>query len=610
MSTRATLLLLLGLVPQVGSVLAVEVDTIRRDPAQSESLEQGDRPSVAGRLGGSAGSGFIFDEAGGRKVAIEPGMVVTFQGPNPETSEGLPPFRIELGSGQRISGRLGNMDDRVVRLEESSTGSALTAARAGVHAIVQRFGEMQALEDGFERLDARRWTITGDPQIVDDPHLVGMHSLRIPVGGTSLTYRLPEPVAAGRFEIAFHDGGGAAARQQWFTDLLFRGPSGAETVRAVLGWSEDSFSVETPRGPALAVQRLSRKPGWHRLSVRFAAGTIEVAVDGNDLAHGRGPGGPLVEIRLASFNATGKTDAPRALAGHFDDLRLVRFAESSATVEVDPSQDEIRLSEGDQLFGAIQDADKDRIRVRADGQDVVLRWNEVSGLFLRRVATQGKPVEGLLVRAEWLSGSGVDPRDVDQLEGALAAVGDGSLTIDTAFTGTLRISHDRMRQLKVLGKGRRIVLDATAHHLGNEILGGPTPLDPPQPEGGLLERRFELAEVPKGEVALTLDVLQVVGEASDLRFSDKVKRGEIRTNVVVNGRRIDYINRHITSKNETPERIRVPVPRDLLHQGENSLRLEQIGEANDPGQFDDIGVLQIALEFAPSSALKSVPDQP
>ena len=128
--------------------------------------------------------------------------------------------------------------------------------------------------------------------------------------GPSLTCSLREPVGSGRLDIAFHDDGIVADGQQWFVDLLFRGLAGTETVRAVLGWAEESLTVESPSGPALAVQRLARKPGWHRLSLRFGPAQTEVAVDGNDLAHGKGPDGPLVEIRLASY-VSGKTASAR-----------------------------------------------------------------------------------------------------------------------------------------------------------------------------------------------------------------------------------------------------------------------------------------------------------
>ena len=39
-----------------------------------------------------------------------------------------------------------------------------------------------------------------------------------------------------------------------------------------------------------------------------------------------------------------------------------------------------------------------------------------------------------------------------------------------------------------------------------------------------------------------------------------MKNGELRTYAVVNGRRIDYVNRHIKSRNETPERVTMAIP--------------------------------------------------
>src|SRR5262249_16877655 len=163
---------------------------------------------------------------------------------------------------------------------------------------------------------------------------------------SSLTCQLSEPVASGRLEVAFHDGGESAPGHQWFADLLFRGASGSELVRAVLGWSEESLGVESPAGPALAVQRLARKPGWHRLSIRSGQGGTELAVDGNELAHGKGVSGPLAEIRLASYTMN-KSSSPPGLAGHFDDLRLVRLAEPVGGHETDIAQDELRLASGD-----------------------------------------------------------------------------------------------------------------------------------------------------------------------------------------------------------------------------------------------------------------------
>ena len=79
-----------------------------------------------------------------------------------------------------------------------------------------------------------------------------------------------------------------------------------------------------------------------------------------------------------------------------------------------------------------------------------------------------------------------------------------------------------------------------------------------------------------------------------------VRKGELRTNVLVNGKSIDYLNRHVTSKNESPERIRLAIPEGLLRQGKNQIRIEQVAEANNPTSLDDLGVLGIALETDPA----------
>ncbi len=92
--------------------------------------------------------------------------------------------------------------------------------------------------------------------------------------------------------------------------------------------------------------------------------------------------------------------------------------------------------------------------------------------------------------------------------------------------------------------------------------------------------------------------MQVVGEDGDPLYSERVKNGEFRTYALVNGRRIDYVNRHINTDNATPERVKMPIPPGLLHRGSNTIRLELTGATDKNGQLDDLGVLQIALEQA------------
>jgi hypothetical protein len=573
-------------------------------------FQRPDGQSLQGRLAGDVMAGFSFEADGGAKaLPVDPGCVILFEGPGPEATDASPPFRVALGQGQQISGRLGQVDEEGVRFVESSAGGPVVLERPGLRSIVQRLGEVQVIDEAFESLIGSRWSLIGDPEIVDQPRVAGEHSLRVPAGGTSITSHIPLPVAAGRLELAFHDAGEVVPNQQWFADLLFRGPVGPETVRVVLGWAEESLSVESPGGPALAVQRLERRPGWHRLRIRFGPQRTEIAVDGNELAHGKGPGGPLVEIRLASHQA-GRAQPPAGLVGYFDDLRVVRFAEPVSGLETDPSQDELRLASGDQVFGTLRDAGPDQVRLLVDSREVSLPWSEVSGIHFRRAWQQARAIQGLLVRVEWRAAPGDDPRDVDRVDGALARLTPDALVLETPYAGRLSIPQRRLRRLEVLGRARRIVIDATAHHLGNQTVAGSQPLDPPQPEGSVLERTVELASLPPGPAALTLDVLQVAGEASGLQFADLVKKGEVRTNVRINGRMVDYLNRHVTSKNETPERIRVAVPEGLLRAGRNQVRLEQVGTESDPDYLDDLGILEMALEFPIDPAAKAPSERP
>jgi hypothetical protein len=138
-------------------------------------------------------------------------------------------------------------------------------------------------------------------------------------------------------------------------------------------------------------------------------------------------------------------------------------------------------------------------------------------------------------------------------------------------------------------------------------------LDPPLPEGGVLERSFELPEGLEGPRFLVLDVIQVVGETPGLPFSEFIRRDELKTFVEINGVRFDYLNRYIRTANETPERIRIPIAVNLLKPGKNQLRIVQTGIAKNPTWYDDLGILGVAVEVARPTArpgVEQLPNEP
>ena len=82
---------------------------------------------------------------------------------------------------------------------------------------------------------------------------------------------------------------------------------------------------------------------------------------------------------------------------------------------------------------------------------------------------------------------------LDFAEGAITAVtDDADDRCDSVFGGPRRSRATLVRSLFIAGYGRRYLIDATAHHLGDELSNATPVLDPPEPEGGVLERTIEL----------------------------------------------------------------------------------------------------------------------
>jgi hypothetical protein len=569
--------------------------------APVESLERPGGERVPGKLSGSAAAGFSFIPAdGSAPLSVAPDSVVHFDGHSLDSRAAPPLFRVLVGEALRLSGSVRSISQSAVRLGVNWQGPEIVLARPGVQAVLQRPGVARVLVDNFEALDASRWSKSGKLSLVDEPHASERKSLRIPSGGASLTHKLDESLAAGRLELAYHDDGSVAPGQRWSIDLTFLNPAGSSLVRVFPGWADEGLAVESLSGPTLTIQRLARTPGWHRLVIRFAPENTEISVDGKDLAHGKGPEGPLISVRLASLPPAADVPAPdasKAPVCHVDDLQLTRFTEIPASFELDISQDDARLVAGDQLFGEVLSADSERVAMISAGERVSLAWGQIAGLHFRRIPASGAPVEGLLARAEWRSGPGEGPASHDFAEGAITAVTDRAITMATPYSGTFSIPRELLERLLVHASGRRYTIDATSHHLGDELSKGTPVLDPPEPEGGVLERSIVLEEVAAGPWFLVLDVVEVVGEHNNEPFSALVRNGELLTHAALNGRRFDNVNRHIKTENKTPERVAMPIPAGLLRRGKNTIRLELTGTAEKEKQLDDLGVLEIALEL-------------
>ena len=514
----------------------------------------GSQPRLEGDLLTDPSGGLKFLPLGGdqkQPLILGAGSTLSFQGTQPQAVSIPPLFRVQVGETARISGMLRAVSDKAVSLSVpwQSAEVVVAPARGPGGSPAPRRGQAvcrpvrpaSATRDGPSAASRRFWTRQARTN--------QGRRVRLPAGDSSLRHRLAEPLGSGRVELSLFDEGKVAAGQRWTLELTFRGPTGPATIRILLGWAEESLAVESPDGPALAVQRLARSAGWHRLTTRFGPEQTEIAVDGKELAHGKSPSGPLDAIRIATSVVGSSPAAPPGLAGYLGEIQIVRFAEPPTSLEIDPSQDEVRLVVGDQLYGQVRKADHEHVAIETADKLVALDWSEVAGIFFRRIPAVAAPVAGTLARLEWrtMPGEPSKGRELDHAEGAITAISDSAITLATPYAGTLTVPRDRLAFLRVLDRGWLRVIDPCAHHLGDNISTTPPLLDPPLPEGGVLERSFELDAVPPGQAFVVLDVVQVVGETAGSPYSNLVQKGELRTYVVLNGKRIDYINRYITT---------------------------------------------------------------
>src|SRR5262249_40273337 len=146
-------------------------------------------------------------------------------------------------------------------------------------------GEAVLFRDDFETDRVERH-ITGSAERTEQQAASGRSSLRLAKRGDTVEYRLPEPVAGGWVEARIFDSGQMQEGLKWVCEFEFSAAASRRLMQVLLGWDADSYGLATPQGPSLPVQHLARRPGWHRLGLRFARERTTVLLDDAVLAYG------------------------------------------------------------------------------------------------------------------------------------------------------------------------------------------------------------------------------------------------------------------------------------------------------------------------------------
>lgn len=483
---------------------------------------------------------------------------------------------VTLRDGQHLTGELLGLDADSVRLAPAWSDRPLTVPRARVQSIAHIPGLATQVVEDFET-EPKGWKLTGAPSVSAAERASGKKSLLLDRPGQTAEFVLATPIAAGRLGINFLDPGPTAG-VRWLVEADF----GDKTLEVTVAGPGERYAVNGLTGGTTA--DCPRKPGWHRLTVDFAAASAAVLIDQHVLwdSPERGPSGPLRALRLKCVPINnGKADKV-----YFDDCGIARTLPALSQPDGDASQDEVWLLSGDQLFGAVPRAGRQVIELDGRPGKRTLPWSDVRGIYLRDAAAAPVSSTGEHVRLWLHSGNG---SHLDRLDGVVKALDDKRLTLSTAG-GEVVIDRNRLRQLQGQHQGQLIEIDNGIHHLGREWQPSFTR---PKPDGLSLRKTFILEAAPAA-TDLVVTVAHLPGPGDGPKIAQTLAKGGGRTEVLVNGKVIDYLNRLVESSSAEPRSVRVRVPRESLKAGENSVEL-RLTLDRDTGRYADCLICGLTL---------------
>ncbi len=438
----------------------------------------------------------------------------------------------------------------------------------------------------------------------------GGSALRFTKMPVSLVHRLPTPVNSGRASLRFYDPVHSPKTDKTVVIFRFAQPGPRDSLQMEFELSKNGYRIRTPPPRELAVQPLRRVRGWHRLSVAFDQTKLMILIDDAVLATGRSIAGQLVEVRIqhSATKATGPLQPAdsRATAEPdkvlIDDFTIRRFASHPKALSMTSTQDVVVLASGDKLYGDLVRINSKSIRL--DGQFGIAKigWPQVVAIKQRRSEAVSRPVSGLYCRIQFQSPAAWQSQPRDVIFAAIQSATKDSLHVEHPLFGRLEFHWDEIRQVEPLFDGTCLSIDPRTHHLGDEVREH---FRKPLPDGNALRGEFELDDVT-GNVAgqtfqfvIEVDNLEPSGPKTPpgTPFLKDLHEGFLITELFINGKKVDVLNRHIVYRTSTDgmQRIRVPVPPGVLKPGRNWYRLRQQSSRSDPDDFDDCEVGRIQL---------------
>ncbi len=594
----------------VGALALVYAAAVRAEPRLSKNANEG-QPPVRFVSPGQ----FAFDQLL-RPVALRLGDISSQKRALParvEVARSLLPLKqITLLGGDRVTAEILRWQTAEVELRMLN-GQKLIVPRDAIADVQTPPGEREVC---YESFDQRPASVAATPENVNRPTIDAAwieipdstdprSGLNIGKAMSPLAYEFPQSLPASRVQLWFcvsdvdtQLAGSDPAKPGTSLSIDFdfsTAPAAQLSVRATT--KEASASSTGITDGSITRQSVALSSGWHCLTALLFADRSLVVVDESLLWSANRSLGPLGAIR---FSGQG--------AAWIDDLQVSRFDAATNERPIRPStQDDcLALTDGEERFGRISQVTPANVVLSDSSGERVITWPQMTGFGLRQAdksVTGPLLPTGLSVVIEWQSHLDRPQQLADRITATIVHIHRDFVIVVHPWLGRFAIPWSQIARIEPQFFGQSLTLDARRRHLGDAIRDD---FQRQMPDG--TEWTVKVLIPPQTNLAnaqpwLSLDVVDL--EPAGLQtppaspFLRELRAGQLLTRISINNQPAGDWNRWIQYRAtpDRPERIRCLLPKGLLRDGENIIRLHQIPLKTAVTRFDNCELSNLRLEL-------------
>jgi hypothetical protein len=327
---------------------------------------------------------------------------------------------------QRLTGELLAVGAKDLRFRIAS-GESFTLSRGQVQGVVPADAYLtQWAEDFEDNKGGPLWS--GKPIFSEEHAFSGKRSLLVNGASHDLSLAIgavQKPETAYRATLFFFDPGpqeGAVAR----IDFVFKAQEASVPVSLQLG----SRYHDRDHG-----FQLKASPGWHVIQLDWNGGEARAFIDDYFITSQTIPANARLTSCRFYFEGQGGM--------WFDSLQVAAKAAPARRTPGPPELDEVWLASGDQVFGAVRQADAHAVVFEGGFGKRTFPWSNVRGVFFRSEATP--PALKQSVEVRFRSAPGVS---ADQLTGTIVDLNDRDLVLQHPVLGKVAIARSRLHRIR------------------------------------------------------------------------------------------------------------------------------------------------------------------